>query len=347
MTDYEEFDIENFPSNETAKEMLHMVSEEFYEKSYVGKWLFQVMGIEWHEIKEKLEELPDQFFMETATWGLKWHEIKWQLPIREYLPNEERRMLLLQKRDYRAPMTPYKMEQMIGDSLGRTIHISDIHDAGEDGYIPEHPNVFRVTLEVGSEPVNIGEVLQKLRKVKQSHTTFTFRVTTAVKLLIGVDPKSYRVVHRLCGTYPKISTGWRLLTSGIELDITAGGTKTEPPLSGVSGETGQYPKTSTGLKITNDLVELQTSGKGQGVKYALSGEGETGQFPKTSTGFVKTNGGIIAEASGQGSRTEYVAAGTVPGVSTGAGSAANSLVPGVTTESFKVTYPLCGSAFEI
>ena len=239
------------------------------------------------------------------------------------------------------------MEVLLSDLSGCTVYINDIHSLGDDGYVPEHPNVFRVTLEVGSDPVNMGEVLQKLRKVKQSHTTFTFRVTTAVKLLIGVDPKSYRVIHRLCGTYPKISTGWRLLTSGIELDITAGGTKSEPPLSGVSGETGQYPKTSTGLKITNDLVELQTSGKGQGVKYALSGEGEAGQFPKTSTGFVKANGGIVAEASGQGSRTEYVAAGTVPGVSTGAGSAANSLVPGVTTESFKVTYPLCGSAFEI
>lgn len=343
----ERFDIENFPTSESALKMLSYVSDGFYDNSYVGKWLYQVMGLEHDSVLEILETLPDQMFPETATWGLMYHEIKWGLPIRENLSYEERRKLIYQKRDYRAPMTPHRMEVLLSDLSGCTVYINDIHSLGDDGYVPEHPNVFRVTLEVGSDPVNMGEVLQKLKKVKQSHTTFTFRVTTAVKLLIGVDPKSYRVIHRLCGTYPKISTGWRLLTSGIELDITAGGTKSEPPLSGVSGETGQYPKTSTGLKITNDLVELQTSGKGQGVKYALSGEGEAGQFPKTSTGFVKANGGIVAEASGQGSRTEYVAAGTVPGVSTGAGSAANSLVPGVTTESFKVTYPLCGSAFEI
>lgn len=343
----ERFDIENFPTSESALKMLSYVSDGFYDNSYVGKWLYQVMGLEHDSVLEILETLPDQMFPETATWGLMYHEIKWGLPIRENLSYEERRKLIYQKRDYRAPMTPHRMEVLLSDLSGCTVYINDIHSLGDDGYVPEHPNVFRVTLEVGSDPVNMGEVLQKLRKVKQSHTTFTFRVTTAVKLLIGVDSKSYRVIHRLCGTYPKISTGWRLLTSGIELDITAGGTKSGPPLSGVSGETGQYPKTSTGLKITNDLVELQTSGKGQGVKYALSGEGEAGQFPKTSTGFVKANGGIVAEASGQGSRTEYVAAGTVPGVSTGAGSAANSLVPGVTTESFKVTYPLCGSAFEI
>lgn len=343
----ESFDIENFPTSPSALKMLSYVSDGFYDNSYVGKWLYQVMGLEHDSILEILETLPDQMFPETATWGLMYHEIKWGLPIRENLSYEERRKLIYQKRDYRAPMTPHRMEVLLSDLAGCTVYINDIHSIGDDGYVPEHPNVFRVTLQMGSDPVDLGSVLQKLSKVKQSHTTFTFRVTTAAKIIIGVTPKSYRVVHRLCGTFPKISTGWRLLTSGINLDITTGSMRSEPPLSGVSGEAGQYPKTSTGLKITNDVLELQTSGKGQGVKYAISGEGKAGQFPQTSTGFIKAESGIIAESYAEGSKTEYVAAGTVPGVSTGAGSAANSLVPGVTTESFKVTYPMCGSAFEI
>lgn len=343
----ESFDIENFPTSPSALKMLSYVSDGFYDNSYVGKWLYQVMGLEHDSILEILETLPDQMFPETATWGLMYHEIKWGLPIRENLSYEERRKLIYQKRDYRAPMTPHRMEVLLSDLAGCTVYINDIHSIGDDGYVPEHPNVFRVTLQMGSDPVDLGSVLQKLSKVKQSHTTFTFRVTTAVKIIIGVTPESYQVVHRLCGTFPKISTGWRLLTSGIDLDVTTGSMRSEPPLSGVSGEAGQYPKTSTGLKITNDVLELQTSGKGQGVKYALSGEGKAGQFPQTSTGFIKAESGIIAESYAEGSKTEYVAAGTVPGVSTGAGSAANSLVPGVTTESFKVTYPMCGSAFEI
>ena len=42
----ERFDLENFPTSESAKKMLGYVSDGFYDSSYVGKWLFQVMGIE-------------------------------------------------------------------------------------------------------------------------------------------------------------------------------------------------------------------------------------------------------------------------------------------------------------
>ena len=45
----EKFDIEKFPTSESAKRMLSYVSEDFYEKSYVGKWLYQIMGLEWDD----------------------------------------------------------------------------------------------------------------------------------------------------------------------------------------------------------------------------------------------------------------------------------------------------------
>ena len=105
----EKFDIENFPTSESAKKMLSYVTEGFYDKSYVGKWLYQVMGLEYDAALKIAEELPYQFFPETATWGLMYHEIKWGLPIRKNLSYEERRRLIYQKRDNRAPMTPYRM----------------------------------------------------------------------------------------------------------------------------------------------------------------------------------------------------------------------------------------------
>ena len=36
-------DLENFPTRETAKDMLSMISP-IYDRSYVGKWIFQVMA---------------------------------------------------------------------------------------------------------------------------------------------------------------------------------------------------------------------------------------------------------------------------------------------------------------
>ena len=107
----EKFDLENFPTSESAKKMLSYVSDGFYDESYVGKWLFQVMGAEYDKALEIVEDLPAQFFPETATWGLMYHEIKWGLPVRLNLSYAERRRLIYLKRDYRAPMTPYRMER--------------------------------------------------------------------------------------------------------------------------------------------------------------------------------------------------------------------------------------------
>ena len=47
----EEINLERFPHSESAKRMLDYVSADFYGKSYVGKWLYQVMGQEYDEAK--------------------------------------------------------------------------------------------------------------------------------------------------------------------------------------------------------------------------------------------------------------------------------------------------------
>ena len=44
MTDEE---LELFPTSESALKMLSYVTPGFYDKSYVGKWMFQVMGLEY------------------------------------------------------------------------------------------------------------------------------------------------------------------------------------------------------------------------------------------------------------------------------------------------------------
>ena len=69
MTDEE---LELFPTSESALKMLSYVTPGFYDKSYVGKWMFQVMGLEYDKALKLAEELPEQFFPETATWGLCW-----------------------------------------------------------------------------------------------------------------------------------------------------------------------------------------------------------------------------------------------------------------------------------
>lgn len=171
----EKFDLEDFPTSESAKKMLGYVSEGFYDKSYVGKWLFQVMGVEYDKALEIAVELPAQFFPETATWGLMYHEIKWGLPVRENLSYEERRRLIMQKRDRRAPMTPYQMERYLENVTGLEVCISDVNDLGKFGYGFEHPNMFDVVV-IGNGRLERRNVMDVIDRIKQSHTAYTLNL---------------------------------------------------------------------------------------------------------------------------------------------------------------------------
>ena len=163
-------ELENFPTSESAKRQLSYVSSDFYKSSYVGKWLYQVMGLEFDDARRLAEELPDQFFPETATWGLMYHEIKWGLPVRGNLSYEERRRLIYLKRDFKAPMTPYRMERYLADATGFDVSIRDCNDS--DGERFEHPNIFKVIFS-GEGTVDTAFARQLLDKIKQSHTVYS------------------------------------------------------------------------------------------------------------------------------------------------------------------------------
>lgn len=166
-------DLENFPTSQSAQNMLATVTPGFYDQSYVGKWLYQVMGLEFDEAERLIaEELPLQFFPETATWGLMYHELKWGLPVRDYLSYDERRKLIYEKRDQRAPMTPYRIETMLANVTGFWANIADIHDGGKYGYKVSHPNAF-IAVFVGDGSLNTKAVKRLLDSAKQSHTTYT------------------------------------------------------------------------------------------------------------------------------------------------------------------------------
>lgn len=166
-------DLENFPTSQSAQNMFATVTPGFYDQSYVGKWLYQVMGLEFDEAERLIaEELPLQFFPETATWGLMYHELKWGLPVRDYLSYDERRKLIYEKRDQRAPMTPYRIETMLANVTGFWANIADIHDGGKYGYKVSHPNTF-IAVFVGDGSLNTKAVKRLLDSAKQSHTTYT------------------------------------------------------------------------------------------------------------------------------------------------------------------------------
>lgn len=171
----ERFDLEYFPTSESAQRMIRYVTEGFYEKSYVGKWMYQVMGLEYDKVLEILESLPEQFFPETATWGLMYHEIKWGLPVRMNLPYEERRRIIYEKRDMRIPMTPYNMERYLENVTGARVQVTDIHDLGRYSAGVSHPNMFHVSV-IGDSGLKLEDIRKHIDSKKQAHTAYTIEL---------------------------------------------------------------------------------------------------------------------------------------------------------------------------
>ena len=370
-------DLEYFPSSEAGKRMLDTVSNGFYDNSYVGKWLFQVMGLEMDDARKIIEELPYQAFPETATWGLRYHEQKYGLPVREMLTYEERRRLIYQKRDERTPMNPYRMEVIMENITGRKAHVDD-----ESGPV----NTFTLEFESGNNAVDVTAAIKKLKAIKQSHVAFTVRFTAVVYIELCVRVDRYESGYPICGTVPGVSTGLRLMDTDVNIISETYPYKKTTPMAGNSGEAGQYPKTSTGLKVSEGEVETETHAAGYRVDYPEASEKmTTGMYPKirfqavytgeeteiaangsgfkyqndvagtkpqVSTGLIQEKAATDIEAIGKGTEVRYSLAGekdagTVPKVSTSAKELGNSLVPEVNTESYQIKYPLCGNAFEI
>lgn len=370
-------ELEKFPSNETALKMLGTVSNGFYDDSYIGKWLFQVMGLEMEDARRIVEELPYQAFPETATWGLRYHEQKYNLPVRENLPYEERRKYIFQKRDTRTPMNPYRMEVILGSILGRKVHVDD-----ESG----SANTFMVKVEPGDNAADVSAAIQKLKAVKQSHVAFTVRFTCKAYLEIGSKTEKFKMRYTRCGTVPMVSRGLKYAGTNVQAEARGIAVKKIFPISGNSGRTGMYPKISRGLKVANVQTEVYVTGIGYGVKYPETSDSQktgtspmvsrraiiispmtelvpgikayrfrnhvSGTQPMVSRGFIESCAENDIEAMTEAQKTEYRVAGetktgTIPKISTGSKQTGKSVIPEVETESYQVRYPLCGNTFEI
>ena len=172
---YKSVDLDNFPTSPTAKRMLSRVSS-IYDRSYVAKWLFQVMGIELDEMKEIIKALPLQSFPEVATWGIKYLEQKYDLEVDENRPLQERRETVIASRPYRGPISPYRLEKLIENICG------------VETYIYENIEKYIFTISVNStgNSINAGSIKDGVDKNKPSHLGYELNIEKRFNELIAV-----------------------------------------------------------------------------------------------------------------------------------------------------------------
>ena len=193
-------DLDNFPTSETAKRMLERISP-IYDRSYVMKWLLQVMGIELDEMKKYVKALPLQRFPEVATWGIGYLEQKYGLTSDESKSLEERRVAVIAARPIRGSITPYRIEQII-----KGIAHADVS-------IEEHASESRFTVYINTTPykadnVTINKTLDKLKPSHLIYHTIYSTETYSDIYIAGVIQKSKII------TLPTIDAIYRKTLNG-------------------------------------------------------------------------------------------------------------------------------------
>jgi len=147
--------------------MLKTVSP-IYDHAYVGKWIYQVMGLEIDEAWDFFKELRLQAFPETATWGIAYWEQQYHLPSDKTLTIEERRRRVISRRGKRSPMNPARIELIIGNMTG----------AGVETIENVAPYTFRVMVKDEGTGIDTSIIFDTLVQIKPSHQSFEVEVNT-------------------------------------------------------------------------------------------------------------------------------------------------------------------------
>lgn len=191
MSNLKNLDLEKFPENSVSKRMISRVSP-IYERSYVAKWLYEVMGQEVDDAEIRFSELREQANPETATWGLRYWEQRYGIEVDESRSLAARRAAVVSKRGTRAPMNPARIEEILSSMSGRKIRVEE----------NVAPYTFRVYVENGEGFVDYDAIVRKLKKVKPSHLAFEvcFEVFATAYIGAGYHGTAQRVAAKIAGT---------------------------------------------------------------------------------------------------------------------------------------------------
>jgi len=255
-------DLEHFPASEAAKRMMKTVSP-IYDRSYVGKWIFQVMGAEWDEAWDFFDELRLQAFPETATWGISYWEQRYHIVPDENLTIEERRQRVIIKRGKRSPMNSARLEQFSEDITGRPVIVTERN--------VEYS--FTISIMPGESMVDCQALIDLVKSVKPSHLAFNVIFEVAIGITIRADNESWTFGYPLCGTKPDTNILGAIREDGIILDANLDGNRFEYVMVG-TGTTGEQPDVSLGGGINSSSILPSISAAGSSFNYLLCGDAD-------------------------------------------------------------------------
>lgn len=252
--------LDELPTREVAKDMMTMISH-IYDKSYIAKWLFEVMGVPLGLAKDTALSLREQAFPETATWSIAYWEESYGIHPNESMSLEERRKQVIQKRNFRKPMNPARIEMLVENLCGRKTELVE----------NVAPHTFEIKIAPGDTNANLGKIIDLLNEVKQVQKSFRIVFDTPLSVKIRAEPTSKSFPYRLtstrnvAGRYPyTVSVG---VTSQLQLVAAIDSVEAEFPYP----VSGTKPDISNQAAIKDGSLMVQADGTASQVLYRPCG----------------------------------------------------------------------------
>ena len=147
-----------------AEAFLRMVTEGFYNRSYTGLWIFEVIGREWDELRAWSEGMRTEIHPQTCTWSIAIWEWVYGFEPDESLTLEERRRRILSKVIGARPINPEVIRRGITSLTGIPTKVTDFTG----------PYAFGITLypdikTTPDEAIPDGRIVRYVQEVKPAH----------------------------------------------------------------------------------------------------------------------------------------------------------------------------------
>ncbi|CAK7059501.1 MAG: hypothetical protein EUB_03425 [Eubacterium sp.] len=324
-------------TSDKGKEIINFVSP-IYGEGPVALSIFEAIGLQLDDLELWVKDLKVQSSPQTATWALDLWETEYGIGTDQTQSYEQRRNLLLAKMMLRSPVTPWRIQQILGNVSGREVVVT------------ENTEDYRFTVEInpGNGILDYYNLLTILDAMKPAQLCYDMFVNTPVRVKIGISteiiPYEYFMAggtDSLCGIVPYTTSQVEFRQHGVKINPETDFHRKDYDMSGT------VPYVSNKAQLHDESIEVEATVSRMKYGHVMADDKMTGTYPDFSNEYQSGKLDLNAAAKTENYRTEYEMSGihdtgTRPGVNTESAVNSESLAADVTTDSFTVNYPLCG-----
>ena len=169
----------------TARRMLNMVTDDFYSRSFIGLWMFEVIGREYDDMAKWSRDLKLEIFPQTCTWSIAIWEWVYGIESNESLSLEQRRQRVLGRMREVRTISPESLRRKIAALTSADVAVHDF----------TAPYTFTVNIypQVSDppDPPNYTAIMELIRREKPSHLRFILTVYETMESYIYFGSSIY------------------------------------------------------------------------------------------------------------------------------------------------------------